>query len=115
MKKKSGNSAGKAIAIGAGIAAVSAAAYLLLGQDGKANRRKLRGWMLKMKGEVVEKIEGMKEVTESAYEDAVQKITDKYRQMKHVDPKELEAEIRSLKKDWKEMVKKHSPKKTARK
>jgi hypothetical protein len=115
MKKQSNNNAGKVIAVTAGIAAVSAAAYLLFGPDAKKNQKNLKGWMLKMKGEVVEKIEGMKEITEEAYQDVVDKIAAKYREMKNVDPEELGAEIKKLQKQWREIKKKHSPKKTARK
>jgi hypothetical protein len=35
---------GKAIAAGVGVAAVSAAAYLLFGPEGKKNRKKINGW-----------------------------------------------------------------------
>ncbi len=40
MKKK--NNIGKKIAIGAGVVAVGTAAYMLLGPDGKKNRKKIQ-------------------------------------------------------------------------
>lgn len=47
MKKntiKKGNKVGKALAIGAGVAAAGAAAYMLLGPDGKKNRAKVKAF-----------------------------------------------------------------------
>ncbi|MBP6884209.1 MAG: YtxH domain-containing protein [Candidatus Pacebacteria bacterium] len=107
MVKKSGSNAGKVLAVSIGIAAVSAAAYLLMGKNGKTNRKNLKGWMLKMKGEVVEKLEKMKEVTEEKFENVVSDISEKYRAMSHVDSDDLEKEVKLLRSDWKALVKKH--------
>lgn len=61
MKKESQvKNVGKAVAVGAGIAALSAAAYVLFGPEGKKNRKVIRGWAIKMKGEVIEKLENAK-------------------------------------------------------
>lgn len=48
-------STGKKVAIGATIAAAGVAAYMLFGPDGKKNRKVVRGWAVKMKGEIIEK------------------------------------------------------------
>ena len=58
--KKSGLSAKEVIGIGAGVAALSAAAYMLFGPNGKKNQKALRGWAVKMKGEIIEKFEEAK-------------------------------------------------------
>lgn len=46
---KKGGKMGKALAVGAGVAAASAAAYLLLGPDGKKNRAKVKAFANKAK------------------------------------------------------------------
>lgn len=46
-KKKGG--AGKALAVGAGVAAAGAAVYMLLGPDGKKNRAKVKKFVGKVK------------------------------------------------------------------
>ncbi len=104
-KTTSKNSIGKAVAIGAGIAALSASAYLLFGPDGKKNRKAVKGWTVKMKGEVMEKMENLKEVTAPIYEKIVADVSSKYAKMKNVSPEELKAAVAGFKKDWKGMMK----------
>lgn len=102
--KKSSNSTGKVIAIGAGVAAVGIMSYLLLGPAGKKNQKKMKGWMLKMKGEVMEKMEDAKEITTLAYENIVDEVGKKYKSLKNIDSNDLASEIASLKKGWKQVV-----------
>ena len=54
--KKNKVSAGKVAAIGAGMAAVSAGAYYLLGPDGKKHQKDAKGMMKKMEKELENKI-----------------------------------------------------------
>ncbi|MDP1624949.1 MAG: hypothetical protein Q8L64_04225 [bacterium] len=91
-------------AIAAGIAAVSAAAigaYYLYGhKDAKKHRTTVKGWMLKAKGEVLEELEKVKDVSESTYASAVDAVAKKYHQLKQVDPAELEIFIREMRDHW---------------
>ena len=57
MAAKNESNAGKIAAAGAGIVALSAAAYLIFGPEGKKHRKDLKSWMVKMKAEVMEKME----------------------------------------------------------
>ncbi|HEY4495179.1 MAG TPA: hypothetical protein VJC01_01875 [Candidatus Paceibacterota bacterium] len=87
--------------IGAGIAAVVAGiagAHFL--QTAK-NRKKLKGWMLKMKGEALERIENLKEATEPAYHKAIDEAAKRYVALKHIDQKELSSVTKELKNHWK--------------
>lgn len=98
------------IAGGVGLAAASVAAlaggYLLYGaKDAAKNRKKVKGWMLKAKGEILEKIEGMQEVTEDKYHDVVEMVSKKYSGLKNVDAADLTALINDAKKHWKVMHK----------
>lgn len=105
VAKKGGSNVGKAIGVGVGIAALSAAAYLLMGPDGKKNRKAVKAWTVKMKAEVAEKMEKMKEVTGPMYEKIVHEVAEKYKKVKNIDPKDVQAEIASLKKHWGGMAK----------
>lgn len=105
ITKKSSSNVGKAIGVGVGIAALGAAAYLLMGPDGKKNRKAVKAWTVKMKAEVAEKMENMKEVTGPMYEKIVAQVAEKYKKVKNIDAKDVEAEINSLKKHWKDMSK----------
>lgn len=105
MSKKQSKNVGVNVAIGAGVAVLSAAAYLLFGHEGKKNRKMIRGWSIKMKGEIIEKLEAVKEITEPVYHDIVDKVTEKYTKIKNVDKEELLGVVADTRKQWKNMMK----------
>lgn len=94
------NQTGKIVAGAIGIAAISAVAYLLMGPNGKKNRKDLKAWMLKMKAEVAEKIEGLKDITKEKYDNIVDEVSKKYSKIKNIDQSDLNNEINHLKKEW---------------
>ena len=117
--KKQG--AGSAVGIGVGIAALAAAAagaYYFYGPDGTKNRKKLSSWSVKARGEVMEKMEKMKDLTEPAYQAAVTMVMDKYRKVKSLNPAEIDALAKELTGQWKR-IKSHlvtdDPKKAVKK
>lgn len=95
------NSTGKVLAVGVGIAALSAAAYVLFGPDAKKNRKKISGWATKMKGEIIEKFEKMQEITEPIYNKAIDDVAKKYAKSKSITAEELMGVVAELKKHWK--------------
>jgi Tfp pilus assembly protein PilP len=104
-QKKTASGVGAAVAVGAGVMALSAAAYLLFGPEGKKHRKDLKSWMVKMKAEVMEKMEKAKELSTPAYEAILAGIETKYKALKNVDPMDVEKEIAELKKNWRAMAK----------
>ncbi len=112
MKKtqtKKGVSAGKIVAIGAGVAAAAALSYYFFGPEGKKNQKKLKGWMVKMKGEVLEKIESAQDMTENAYHTIVDTVASQY--AKNDTVAEVKAFADNLKKQWKGIAKTATAKK----
>ena len=103
--EKKGVSAKTVIGVGVGVAALSAAAYVLFGPDGKKNRKAIRSWSVKMKGEIIEKFENAKELTEPVYHKIVDEAKAKYAKLKNVDPAELEATVSEIKRHWKAIKK----------
>ncbi len=104
MTKKQTNKkggAGKAVAVGAGVAALSGAAYMLFGPNGKKNQKKLKRWAEDMQDEVAEKFENMKEVTEPIYHQVVEEVSKKYADAKGVSVDEVNEAVEDLKKHWK--------------
>ena len=99
------SSLGTVVGLGVGIAAASVAAYLLFGPEGKKNRKEIVGWTVKMKGEIIEKFEKVKEVTEPIYQEIVDEVSKKYSKLKNIDREELEAVVEDLKKNWKKIAK----------
>lgn len=110
-----GKKVGAVVATVVGVAATAAAAYMLFGPEGKKNRQKIKGWAVKMKGEVIEKMENMKEVTEPMFDKAVDQVSAKYAKMKGVSEAEVKAVVSELKKYWKHAVKDHGKKATPKK
>jgi len=109
-QKHSKSKASHKVALGAGIATIAAAAagaYFLYGtKEGAKRRKQISGWMLKMKGEVLEKMEVMEDISEVAYHDIVDAVAKSYKNIKNVEPKEVTALAEELKKHWKN-IKKH--------
>ncbi len=99
------NNKGNGVALGVGlglIAAMSAGAYYLYGtKEGKNKRVKIRGWALKAKGEVLEKLENLKEVNQEKYDAIIDTVSRKYAGIKSIDKSELDALVTDLKKHWK--------------
>ena len=113
------NSRGHKVAYGVGLAALAAAtagAYFLYGtKKGAKTRKQIKGWMLKAKGEVLEKLEGMKDISQEAYEKVIDEVEAKYKAVKNIDQKDIAAFGKELKSHWKdikkEVDKKINPKK----
>ncbi len=99
-KIRSGVKAGIGLGIGALAAAVAGAYYLYGTKEGAKKRVKIQGWMLKAKGEVLEELEKMEKVDEKIYHDVINKVEKKYKAVKNIDPKELAALTKDLKKHW---------------
>lgn len=86
----------------AGLTALAAvAAYWMYGKR-KKEKTSARGWMLKMKGDVVEKLEDIKECNRDAYNQAIDQVAHHYRKVKKVGEEELKGLVRDLRMDWRE-------------
>lgn len=106
-KKSSSHRAAGAAGVGALLAAAAGAYFLYGSKDAAKNRKKITGWALKAKGEVLEQIEKAKtELSEEKYHEIIDKVERKYRALKEVENKELEEVMKDLKKHWKN-IKKH--------
>lgn len=113
MEKKSeqkGMSTQNKVMMGAGLAALGAAAagaIFLYGTDaGKKKRKQISSWSLKMKADVMDKMATMKDWSEEAYMAVVDTVADKYKNLKNVDAAEVALLVADLKKHWK-MLKRH--------
>lgn len=106
-KKETKNNSGKGgVIAGIGLVAIAATAgtYFLYGsKDAAKNRKKVKGWALKAKGEVLEGIEKLKSIDESTYNTLVDKVSEKYKKIKTVDLSDVEGLKRELKGHWKNL------------
>lgn len=103
-EKKSGNGLEVGFAL-AGLAAIAGGVFLYGTDAGKKKRKAIKGWMLKAKGEVIERLENLKEVNEENYHKIVDAVEAKYKAVKSVAPEELAEVVADLKKSWKSIVK----------
>ncbi len=92
---------GKVISAGIGVAALTAlGAYFLTGKRGAKNRELIKGWTLKMKGEVLDKVEKVKKLDKKDYEKIVDEVSERYGRLGKVGGAELKRLTGELKKAW---------------
>ncbi len=91
----------KMIGAGIGLAALAAAgAYFLYGKRGAKNRERIAGWTLQLKGEVLEKMEKLKDINQQAYNKLVDETAVRYGRVKRVSASELGHITDELKSAW---------------
>jgi len=88
-------------------AAAAAGVYFLYGtKDAKKNRKAVKGWAIKAKGEVVEKMEAIKgEITEENYHKIVDSVMEKYRKVKSEHQADIDVLVKDMKGYWKNIKK----------
>ena len=116
MKKKNTKnkiSKRKIAAVGAGVAAVGAGAYYLLGPNGKKHQKKVSVLMKKMKREVMSEMKKAKTVSVPFYHKTVDVVAANYAKQYELHEKDLKHIIKKLKSELGEVEK--LAKKTAKK
>ncbi|HNW44251.1 MAG TPA: hypothetical protein PKI19_07080 [Elusimicrobiales bacterium] len=92
---------GKLLGAGIGLAAITAAGvYFLYGKKGAKNRARITSWALRMKGEVLQKIESLKTIDRATYLRLVDKVAERYTKLETVTPSELQHLTVELKNAW---------------
>ncbi len=99
MKKETKNVA-VAASFAVGLAALVASGYFIFGPHGKNNRKQIKGWSLKMKGDVLERLEKLKDVTPEVYNAIIDEVSAKYGKLKSVSDVEVAEIATDLKKHW---------------
>ena len=92
----------KVAVVGAGVAALAAAAagaYFMTGKNA-GNRKKLKSWASKMKKEVMDNLETAQKSGKKAYHQAVDLVAKNYSKMKNISAEELAAATAELKSSW---------------
>ncbi len=87
------------------LAAAAAGAYFLYGKGGAERRRKAKSWMLKMKGDVLARLENMQKVDKAAYNRTVDEVSRRYKALKAVAPGELSSLVKEMKGHWRNIEK----------
>ena len=78
-------------------AAALAGAYFLYGaKEGPTRRKKIKAWVLKMKADLLEEMENMKDLNEEVYHRAVEAVARNYEKVKDATPEEIASVVREL-------------------
>ncbi|OIO30883.1 hypothetical protein AUJ77_01520 [Candidatus Nomurabacteria bacterium CG1_02_43_90] len=107
MTKKTTNKGSDAVTIaiiGTTVAGLAAAAYFFLGPKGKKNQKHAKAWAIKMKGDVVEKLETAREVSEPIYQGIIDSVVAEYVKGEKASREEIEELAKDLKKHWKTLA-----------
>ena len=102
---KKGMSVGKKVAIGAGVVAMGAGAYYLLGPNAKDNQKKAKALLAKIQKEMKSEIKNVKEVSAPLYDKAVDVISENYAKQYKLHGKDIKAFAKKLKSEWKSLSK----------
>ncbi len=110
-------SSGEKVGLGIGLtaAAVAAAgAYFLYGSKKSAqNRKKVKGWTLKAKGEILETLEKAEQITETEYDKLVETATKAYGTVERATKGELKDFKSEMLQHWTDLQKNKAVKKIA--
>ena len=87
--------------IGASLAGLAATAYFFMGSESKKRQKYAKAWAIKMKGDVVEKLEKAREISEPVYQDIINTIAAKHSKKINLGTEEVNALAQDLKKHWK--------------
>lgn len=94
----------KGLAIGAGVAAIAAAAagtyFLTSTKKGKQVSKKAVAWAGKAKKEVISEMKKLEAVNQKAYGQVVDEVTKKYKALKNVDVNDVMEFSKELKSHW---------------
>jgi len=102
MKKKAkgGSEAIKLLTFGASVAGLAVAAYFFLGPKGKKNQEHAKSWAIKMKADVIEKLEQVSGISKPVYNEIIDSVAARYEKELKSSPKEIRMLAQDLKKHW---------------
>jgi hypothetical protein len=95
-------------AIVAGITGLFASAllgahFLFNTEKGKKSLKHLKSWAFKMKGELLERLEKVKNIDETTYHKIVDELSTKYQKIKGMTVDEISEITKELKSNWKKI------------
>lgn len=89
----------KLFVLGASLAGL-AAAYFFLNPKNKKNIENTKSWAIKMKGDVVEKLEQVRDISEAVYGGIIDSVATKYEKSLKSNSKEIRELAQDLKTHW---------------
>lgn len=103
--KKDANNKRSKLPLAGLLGAAAVGAVYLYGKNKERVQQRLRGWMLKIKGEVMEQVAKAESLTREDYEAIVDNAVDKYKDKKDKAAEQFEQTRQQLKAQWAEIHK----------
>lgn len=103
MKKKTtknDSGAMKLAVLGATLAGLAAASYFFLGPKGKKHQKHAKAWAIKMKADIIGKLEMVHDVSGPVYHEIIDSVATEYKKNKKASREEIDALAQDLKKHW---------------
>ncbi len=91
--------------LGGTLAALATGAYFFFGPKGKVHQRHAKAWAIKMKGDVIAKLEKAKKVSEPVYHAIIDSVSSQYVKGMKAGRNEVQMLAQDLKKHWKTVTK----------
>ncbi len=91
--------------IGVSLAGLAAGTYFFFGPKGKKHQKHAKAWVIKMKGDIIEKLESAKEVTEPIYHAIIDTVAADYMKKMKNGQEDVAEIIADLKKQWRTLSK----------
>ncbi|MCR4277722.1 MAG: hypothetical protein NUV80_03100 [Candidatus Berkelbacteria bacterium] len=88
------------VVAGVAIAGLAATAYFFFGPDSKKHQKHAKAWAVKMKAEVIEKLEAARDVTKPVYDKIIDSVATEYAGAKKADKSQVDELVADLKKHW---------------
>lgn len=85
----------------ASLASLAASTYFLFVTKDDKNIKQAKSWAIKMKGDIVEKLEKARSMTEPIYRKIIDSVAMNYERSKKLNSKEVRDLAQDLKKHWK--------------
>lgn len=91
--------------IGVSLASLAAGAYFFFGPKGKNHQKHAKAWVIKMKGDIIEKLESAEEITEPIYHAIIDTVAADYKKKLKNSQGDVDEIVDNLKKQWKNLNK----------
>lgn len=101
MTKKTNSNTMQLAVLGASIAGIAATSYFFFGPKGKTHQRHAKAWAIKMKADVIEKLENARKISQPVYHEIIDSVATEYTKGKKASQEEVNALAKDLKKHWK--------------
>lgn len=93
-------------AISAGLAVAAAGTYFLYGsRHATRNRRLVKAWSLKARGEILEQLTKLPEIDERTYHKVIKEVAGKYKALENINAKDVKEFTGELQDHWKDIAK----------